>query len=286
MPYTRKTPFRLILFSALSLLLATGVGVLWHRGHDTTRRDQLSWRLGKARYTLRSEPGRLVLRAPPPRGAQDSLAAASCRGLSNDHVTWHVSIRTWADQPPDAGPSWPIVADNQERRSDLYNLDLASTARPLLEALEDPSRFAAAHVILTKQFRARPSPKSAVIGNNVRIIYAGMDTTLVGVIPKPPAWTNPKYPAMMGFQKLRLNGPPQVRIDPEQLPRIRDQWHNALSRPVIQVPHAVLLLALLGPIALAWGRRYWWRTIARRKGLCLNCGYDMRSSPERCPECG
>ena len=35
-----------------------------------------------------------------------------------------------------------------------------------------------------------------------------------------------------------------------------------------------------------WYRSYRRRRLAERKGHCPNCGYDLRASKERCPECG
>ncbi len=60
----------------------------------------------------------------------------------------------------------------------------------------------------------------------------------------------------------------------------QDLWHE------VGLPAAVPVLALVGALV--------WLVIAdslrRRKrdtrGLCAHCGYDLRATPDRCPECG
>jgi hypothetical protein len=55
---------------------------------------------------------------------------------------------------------------------------------------------------------------------------------------------------------------------------------------------ATNLVLILGTLVLPalWlvrtGRAIKSRRERKRKGLCLSCGYDLRVSPERCPECG
>jgi hypothetical protein len=54
---------------------------------------------------------------------------------------------------------------------------------------------------------------------------------------------------------------------------------------LITIPHWVLIIFALTPAAVQTRQLLLQRSRARR-GCCLNCGYDLRGTPDRCPECG
>src|SRR5205085_2951907 len=59
-----------------------------------------------------------------------------------------------------------------------------------------------------------------------------------------------------------------------------DSWTVGLT-----ISHWLLVILLFMMPAL-WIRRLRHTRRGRRLGLCFACGYDLRSTPARCPECG
>ena len=57
-----------------------------------------------------------------------------------------------------------------------------------------------------------------------------------------------------------------------------DEW-------VVAAP-AWLPMAVLAVMPALWAYRFVKARRGARLGLCSNCGYDLRASPDRCPECG
>ncbi|MFQ5807258.1 MAG: hypothetical protein ACE5I3_12485 [Phycisphaerae bacterium] len=113
-----------------------------------------------------------------------------------------------------------------------------------------------------------------------------------------------------GFHGLQLHTDtepeievPAIEFDTMELGSVRASWSDSFHWSIRRVarwdgtrylyvditfPQFVLVLFLAPGVvwpALHWWRRRRWRVRARH-GYCVKCGYDLRASPERCPECG
>ena len=240
----------------------------------------------------------------------EALAAA----LRNEQVVWewglpaggpvpHFSPRGRRDTAAGVlAPHEPGTVDNFDPayppwRSPSYTL--AQVARPVLAALEDPDRWVAAHVVLHRLARRRGQA-------GFQVAASAFEPTAV----QDPAADEAPIPRILVTDGL----PAEVRgsgstwfyvygshgelyeaqacaatIEPAQRASLVARWHRRLDVEVVSAPHwqwFAACLVLPASSCLAVAGRHLLRRGRVERGLCPACGYDLRASPERCPECG
>ncbi len=107
------------------------------------------------------------------------------------------------------------------------------------------------------------------------ILQAGLSQSLAGAGFPPEA----RQIGVLGFEAVRVTGTVNLAKPLKAMTYTHD---------LIQFPYWQPLLPNLILPALWLHRHRREKLLARRRaaGLCLTCGYDLRATPDRCPECG
>jgi hypothetical protein len=257
---------------------------------------RIGYSTAAARYTLHSDHGRLTLAGPPAKGpaAGEARARELLAGARNSDYAWSTyELYRSADarrrgEAPDAvlprSEPRPGTAGWELYRSFNWRGGMTSGAvRPLLRALDDPDKFVVAHRML------RYLRQKSYYEFNVRRSDALVVKTdgLVVELRDAGATESPGSASNALQRDYPYSG--SVAIDPSQRDAIRDLWHDRLDVAVGSTPHWRVMAALALPPVIWAGlqiRRARLTRGRRRLGLCLACGYDLRHSPGRCPECG
>ena len=274
----------------------------------------VGWALPSGRFTFRLADGRLTLWGPPARtGSATELSAAGYASrLRNSQVVWpsvvldeqnQLSLASQASAAPDTPPS-----------ELLQIADVRQTGGPLLKALEDPDRIAAAHFVLVGSVsqvlygrlpngafyltrRIRPTPlltwtqrllsdplvrldaSGRVLPHSILIDFNGLRMELW---PDGASLNRSAYPV-----HVEGDSGDGFRVDASSFDGVRDFWHRQLDRRVVGVsawvmPSIVSVYPLIVAASVVMKHR------ARlRAGCCRTCSYNLTGNTSGvCPECG
>jgi hypothetical protein len=227
---------------------------------NAIRNDQIEWWVYYRRVVPRAEPdddGVRDLRLAVARFAGVEVHAGTPANLfCEQEYPMGVAVRSVYEDPP--------VFTPEEMRP------------ALLEALDYPDRFVAAHVLLARlenrrldasRFEPRPDGVAVVDVSGLR----------VELLPPPPNWEYNFDRTFYGGGE-GIDSDCRVRVDPAQRLALRDQWHRKYRGPVFGATYPVLT-GITAAVPLFWvtgaAARLWQRWRRRREVVCVTCGYDL-----------
>jgi hypothetical protein len=121
-----------------------------------------------------------------------------------------------------------------------------------------------------------------VLGYEAPMCLLSRERPAVAIYAWPQAWYIESIQPTRSFGvAVRAVPPLSWRVPREVLP----QWVSDGQSFRLEIPYWIPVAVFGAFPAGRWSmrRRRWHRA---RVGLCPQCGYDLRASPDRCPECG
>jgi hypothetical protein len=220
-------------------------------------------------WTIQQCGGSLSFARPPSYDGNHAAAPLEMEAVRSDSV---------------ANTIFPMVDDERGRLLVTAELggcfpvrwsDPSSSAAivPLLvRELGDREHFAIAHLVLVQ--RTTKQPAISVTEVEGRFV-AEIDHLRINMISR---------------DTLRDGGEwPRPFANADQIPTIRRLWADRLNVPAYAVSfwHICAFFAVLPAFQLTrWLLRRLRRSRRQRGGMCVACGFDLRVTPDRCPECG
>ncbi|HZN65702.1 MAG TPA: hypothetical protein VFB66_10385 [Tepidisphaeraceae bacterium] len=185
------------------------------------------------------------------------------------------------------------------RRSVLHRLFIVSASGSALIALLSLTMWMRGCSATDVWVSHHHNPSSRVLDLRTVESSHGWFFTVRSSTLMPPG-TTPQWQHPMDSTWVYESGPPNI---PGRLPPGTDGSlafrHGPVSGPAASTPRSfrvlsysafgvrwVLVTVLSSLLPVVWIVLVLHRRRAKRPGCCTKCGYDLRASPERCPECG